>query len=93
MNTSALPPLPRCCPVHRDWRTLARHLIADLHHVPSRAVVAELQQARHAATFFRLELADALDCAELIVRYRVGVVSGPMPSQSPHLARPASCVA
>lgn len=81
-NPPTSSPLRRCCPVHRDWGTLARHLVTDLDGVPSKAVAAELQQARHAAMLFRLELADALDCAEILVRYRVGVATGTAPGQA-----------
>jgi len=75
MNTATAVPLQRCCPVHSDWAGLARHLITDFSNVPSRTVVAELQQAQSASRFFGLDLADALHCAELMVRYRVLVAT------------------
>lgn len=71
MTSPALGRVRRCCPAHGDWPSLARHLVADFHDVPTGTVVAELQDAHDGAGFFRLELADALDCAELIVRYRI----------------------
>ena len=64
-------PLQRCCLTHYDWTTLARHLLDDFGGVPSRSIVDELRQAKRAGDFFHLDPADALDCAELIVRYRV----------------------
>jgi hypothetical protein len=83
MNHSADVPIQRCCPTHRDWVSLAGHLISDYSHVPCRVVVAELRQAQHAAAFFGLESADALDCAELMVRYRFLVATSQQPSSAP----------
>jgi len=71
MSVTAGVPLPRCCPEHHDWATLARHLLADFMDAPTAGVVRELWQARRAVELFSLELADALSCAELIVRHRV----------------------
>lgn len=73
-------PIPRCCPAHRDWVSLAQHLLADFSDVPPRAIIDELAQAKNASEFFHLEHADALDCAELIVRHRVLIATCRMPS-------------
>jgi len=80
MKTTAAVPLARCCPVHDDWAGLARHLLVDFSSVPSRTVVDELRQAQSASRFFGLDLADALHCAELMVRYRVLIATGSHPS-------------
>jgi hypothetical protein len=80
MSKLAANRLERCCPTHRDWDSLASHLVTDFGDVRSAIVVAELRQAQHAANFFCLNLADALDCAELIVRHRVLVATGERPS-------------
>lgn len=80
MKTAAAVPVQRCCPVHNDWAGLARHLIIDFSSVPSGTVVAELWQAQTASRFFGLDLADALHCAELMVRYRVLLATGRLPS-------------
>ena len=64
-------PIPRCCPDHLDWATLARHLCADFATLPDRVIIDELTRAKDAGEMFRLDLPDALDCAEMIVRQRV----------------------
>jgi hypothetical protein len=69
-------PIPRCCPAHLDWRTLAGHLFADFSDVPTQALLEELRRARYAGEFFDLSAADTLDCAELMVRYRVLIANG-----------------
>jgi hypothetical protein len=61
----------RCCPAHPDWKTLARHLLADFADVPTQEIFEGLRQAKHAGEFFDLAAADALDCAELMVRYHI----------------------
>jgi hypothetical protein len=71
MTKSTEPPIGRCCRSHGDWQSLTNHLLADFNHVSAEAVINELEQARRASEFFRLGHADALDCAELIVRHRV----------------------
>lgn len=75
-------PIPRCCPTHRDWPSLARHLLADLSDVPNGAIIDALLQARRAGELFQLEDADAIDCAELIVRHRVLLATGQLRSRS-----------
>ena len=71
MNGPAALPIPRCCADHCDWATLARHLVADFADLPARVVIDELRRARGAGELFRMELPDALYCAELMVRQRV----------------------
>jgi hypothetical protein len=61
----------RCCPAHLDWRIPARHLLADFADVPTEQIFGELRHAKHAGEFFDLSAEEALDCAELMVRYRV----------------------
>lgn len=73
----------RCCSTHRDWADLARHLLADFADVPTRSIIDELARARRAGDFFELEGADALDCAELIVRHRVLSATGHAPTAAP----------
>ena len=68
--------IQRCCPTHRDWMSLAQHLVADFGDVPKRSVIDELVRARRAGELFQLARADALDCAELIVRNRVISATG-----------------
>ena len=86
MRPPAAVPLQRCCPAHSDWAGLARHLIIDFSSVPSRTVVDELWQAQSASRFFGLDLADALHCAELMVRYRVLIATNSHPSPAPPLS-------
>ena len=69
-------PFSRCCPDHGDWATLATHLCADFDSLPARVVFDELRRAKVAGELFRLDLPDALDCAELIVRQRVFSATG-----------------
>jgi hypothetical protein len=68
--------MPRCCPAHRDWATLAEHLLHHFADVPASAIIRELRLARDAVELFDLEIVDALDCAELIVRQRVISATG-----------------
>lgn len=74
--------MPRCCPSHRDWATLAEHLLGYFTDVPASAVISELRLARDAVELFDLEMEDALDCAELIVRQRVISATGSMAPSS-----------
>jgi hypothetical protein len=71
-------PLQRCCPSHRDWTTLGEHLLVDFRNVSSHSIFDELHHAKRAGEFFHLDPADALDCAELIVRYRVVTATSPV---------------
>ena len=77
-------PMQRCCKTHDDWSSLARHLLVEFRDVPARAIFDELLQARQGGDVFVLTTADALECAELIVRYRVLTAIGRMPSRAPH---------
>jgi hypothetical protein len=79
--------MTRCCPEHRDWATLAEHLLDDFTDVPASAIIRELWRARQAAELFSLELGDALDCAELMVRQCAVSATGRIPF-SPSTARP-----
>jgi hypothetical protein len=72
--------IPRCCATHSNWESLARHLIADFTDVPTHAIIDELSQAKRASELFELANQDALDCAELIVRNRVLIATGQLPS-------------
>ena len=90
VSANVCTPMARCCPHHGDWRTLARPLCDDYADLPRGIIVLELARAREAGEFFRLELGDALDCAELIVRLRVQTVNGtPRPVRSTIIAEPA----
>ena len=70
----------RCCAAHSDWESLVRHLIADFSNVPTEVIVDELSQAKRASELFELGNQDALECAELIVRNRVLIATGLLPS-------------
>lgn len=90
--TDTLSPLPRCCPKHADWRVLSEHLCADFPQVAQRQVVRDLVEARRITQTFGLDGVDALDIAELIVRYRALMASGEVDDVArldpqPHLAR------
>jgi hypothetical protein len=85
-------PIPRCCPAHLDWRTLARHLFADFADVPIQEIFEALRQAKHAGEYFELSAADALYCAEVMVRYRVLVDTGRPTTLPPDMTRPISVV-
>lgn len=84
--------MPRCCPSHRDWATLAEHLLGYFTDVPASAVISELRLARDAVELFDLTLPDALDCAELIVRQRVISATGGMASSSSGAEPPTAFV-
>jgi hypothetical protein len=95
MDRAALSPpvavrLPRCCPDHRDWTTLADHLLDEFATVPASTIIRELWRARKFGELFDLTPTDALDCAELIVRQRVISATGGMPSRGPRKAAATS---
>lgn len=85
-------PIPRCCRRHRDWATLAEHLLADFADVSAKSVIDELSRARRGGEMFRLELPDALDCAELIVRQRIISATGHLQCPAPRVAGPPADV-
>jgi hypothetical protein len=93
-------PLPRCCPRHIDWVTLAAHLVLDFSEVSAQEVLQEVWMAKKAATRVDLSIADdALLIAELIARHRLSLRSGRIadvarldpeqhPRRTPQAARP-----
>lgn len=76
MNPPVAVPIPRCCPHHRDWATLVEHLLVDYTDVPAWSIIDELSRAMQGGELMRLELPDAIDCVELIVRQRIISATG-----------------
>ena len=68
--------LPRCCPVHEDWATLARHLVDEFPEVRATAVIRELARSRNAVEGLGLSGEDALQTGELIVRHQLMLLTG-----------------
>lgn len=79
MTTFETEPLPRCCPQHPDWRTLAEHLISDFNELAAGDVVRELARAKYAVEGFGLGTADELGVAELMARQQLMLLTGRMP--------------
>jgi hypothetical protein len=69
-------PLPRCCPVHTDWGTLALHLRVDFPSVAASEVLRSLHEARMATSRFDLDEEEAIEVGELMVRYRLMLTIG-----------------
>lgn len=67
--------LPRCCPRHESWSTLAQHIADAFPQVDLADITRELRNAREAVDSFDVG-EDALEMAELIARYRLMVVTG-----------------
>jgi hypothetical protein len=72
-------PLPRCCPSHQDWATLAQHLVDGFPELAIGDVVRQLRAARDAVTDAALAEADALEMAELIARQQLHLLAGHAP--------------
>jgi hypothetical protein len=68
--------LPRCCPRHPDWPTLAQHLLDEFRNLPVADVVKEVAGAKTAVAQHGLEGADALVTGELIVRHQLMLLAG-----------------
>jgi hypothetical protein len=77
--TEKLERLPRCCARHTDWPTLVAHLCQDFPAVESEQVLRNVVDARNVAERFNLDLTEALDVGELIVRYRLMLSTGQIP--------------
>jgi hypothetical protein len=68
--------LPRCCPRHPDWPTLAHHLLEEFPSIPVADVVKEVTRAKTAVRQHGLEGADGLVTGELIVRHQLMLLAG-----------------
>jgi hypothetical protein len=68
--------IPRCCPAHDDWPTLADHLLAEFPEINITDIVRQLQAARDAVRDMGLEAQDALQTAELITRQQLLLLCG-----------------
>lgn len=66
----------RCCERHPDWTTLGDHLCADFPAVLPGQVVRDLHEARSVTEAFGLNEPEALEVSELIVRYRLLLLTG-----------------
>ena len=75
--------LPRCCPSHPDWPTLAQHLLDDFPEVNISVLIRELSRARDATEHLGIDGPEALHTAELITRHQLLLVTG----QAPDIAR------
>jgi hypothetical protein len=82
-TTTELQPLPRCCPSHPDWRTLAEHMVAEFPEIAAGDVVRELTRAKGAVEAFGLDDGDQLSVAELMTRHQLMLLTG----QAPDIAR------
>jgi hypothetical protein len=69
-------PLPRCCPHHPDWPTLAQHLLDDFAEASIGDVVREVTRAKDAVARVGLDDVDALEAAELIARHQLMMLTG-----------------
>jgi hypothetical protein len=78
-GTESLSPLPRCCPRHTDWRTLAEHLVRDFPDVGSGDVLRELSRAKSAVANFGLDDEEQLGVAELMARHQLLLLIGEVP--------------
>lgn len=76
MSSTDVDPLPRCCDSHRDWRTLAAHLVADFNELAAGDVVREIGRAKGAVESFELDLRDQIGVAELMARHQLMLLSG-----------------
>src|SRR4051794_20308271 len=75
-SSSELDQLPRCCPQHGDWSTLAQHLLDEFPGVPVGDIVKEVIRAKEAVASHGLDEADALATGELIARHQLLLLSG-----------------
>jgi len=74
-----LSPLPRCCPRHYDWRTLAEHLVQDFPDVSAGDVLRELTRAKSAVASFGLDEEEQLGVGELMARHQLLLLTGEVP--------------
>ena len=75
-SNSDLAPLPRCCPTHSDWPTLAEHLVRDFPQVASADVLRELTRSKDAVSAFGLDEVDQFGVAELMTRHQMLLLTG-----------------
>jgi|SRR6185312_17122699 len=71
--------LPRCCAEHDNWQVLAEHLCRDFPQIATDQVLRNLLDVQAVAGRFDLNAPEALDIAELIVRYRLMLSTGQIP--------------
>jgi hypothetical protein len=68
--------LPRCCPNHPDWPTLAQHLVDEFPELAIGDIVREMRRAKDAVDHVSLSLDEALTVGELIARHQLLMLSG-----------------
>jgi hypothetical protein len=68
-------PVPRCCPQHPDWQTLASHLVSGFPEIDVTDIAVELRAAKDIVETVDLGR-DGIEIAELIVRHRLMLVTG-----------------
>lgn len=68
--------LPRCCPRHDDWRSIAAHLTREFTGLPALEVAREVARAREATELVALDPPDALFIGELIARHQLMIRTG-----------------
>ncbi|HEX3901180.1 MAG TPA: hypothetical protein VHW74_18690 [Mycobacteriales bacterium] len=68
--------MQRCCPQHRDWSTLADHLLDDFSAELPERVLRCLIDARVLTDRMGLESTDALETAELMTRHSLMLSTG-----------------
>lgn len=64
----------RCCEQHRDWPTLAQHLLNDFPDASINQIIRQLTMARAAVDGMALDEADALATAEQITRNQLALL-------------------
>jgi hypothetical protein len=72
-------PLPRCCPRHGDWPTLADHLLGEFADVAADDVLREVARAKQAVETVALPVEERIEMAELTARHQLMVLSGRLP--------------
>ncbi|HWC36509.1 MAG TPA: hypothetical protein VG650_17005 [Mycobacteriales bacterium] len=68
--------LPRCCEQHSDWQVLTEHLGRDFPTVSGEQVLRNVLDAQTVTQRFKLDESEAIEIAELIVRYRLLLSTG-----------------
>ncbi|HVT21296.1 MAG TPA: hypothetical protein VHE57_07915 [Mycobacteriales bacterium] len=77
--TDRIGKLPRCCPKHDDWPTLVEHLRRDFPGIEEEQLLRSVLEAQRVTDSFDVHDDEALEVAELMVRYRLLLSTGEIP--------------